>query len=89
MSGKQGRDRFSHLLEATQSINGQGRTGPVVVFQVHDQSPTAKTANSRQEKAGLNGDEHMGLCSSASFLGLVHKAEDNSIKVGNDFALCH
>ena len=89
MSGKQGRESFSHLLEATQSISGQGRTGPVVVFQVRDQSPTAKTANPRQEKAGLDGDEHMDFCSNVSFLQLVHKAEDNSIQVGNDFALCN
>lgn len=46
-----------------------------------------KTANPGQEESGLVGDEHRDFCSNVSCLQLVHKREDNSIKVGNDFAL--
>lgn len=46
-----------------------------------------KTANPGQEESGLVGDEHRDFCSNVSCLQLVHKREDNSINVGNDYTL--
>lgn len=76
------------MLEVTQCVSSQARTGLMCCISKPKISPLIlNTTNPRQKESGLARDEHTDFCSNVSFLQLVHKTEDKSIKVGNDFAL--
>lgn len=60
-------ERFRYSFELTWHVSGQARSH-VLCLQVQDQSPTAKTANLRQEEAEPDGvHPHISVATCHSF----------------------